>query len=159
MANLDENRLIIPIKKLNVDAVLPKRMRDGDIGYDLTFVVAEQVIIAPHEVGKFGTGLAIAIPHGYGVFFFDRSGLGMKGLKVHGGVIDPNYRGELIVGLCNNTMYPYVINKGERVAQMIVQKVEDADFIEVDDLDKTNRGTSGFGSSDYIKQYSDPIQG
>lgn len=164
MANIDENKLVIRFKKLNPNAKTPIRMRQGDGAYDLSCIKGG---IVSNGVSKFNTGIAVAIPDGYVGLLWCRGGLGMKGLDVHGGVIDSNYRGEIIVGLSNNSFieetndqgvidnyFPASIEvkDGDRIAQLIIQKSEDVDFIEVDDLDDTNRGVKGFGSSDNFPQ-------
>ena len=156
MANVDENKLVVKFKKLHPDAKVPVRMRQGDGAYDLSCIKGNTVL--DDRITKFNTGIAVAIPEGYVGLIWCRGGLGMKGLDVHGGVIDSNYRGEIIVWL-SSQCDSVTIKDGDRVAQLIIQKSEEVDFVEVDDLENTNRGQSGFGSSDYLKQYQDPIQG
>lgn len=156
MADLNENKLQVRFKKMHKDAKVPVKMRQGDGAYDLSCITSNTVL--NNRITKFNTGIAVAIPEGYVGLIWCRGGLGMKGLDVHGGVIDSNYRGEIIVGL-STIKDPVTIKAGDRVAQLIIQKSEDVDFIEVDDLENTNRGTQGFGSSDYINQYTDHIQG
>ena len=138
--------MVIPIKKLVPNAMVPKMMRFGDAGFDL--YALSSCVIKPGSTVAISTGLAMAIPPGYVGLVWDRSGLVIKSsLKIMGGVIDSNYRGEVRVGLTNLSTSEYVISVGDRVAQMLIQKVEVADFLEVDTLNESDRGAGGFGSS------------
>jgi dUTP pyrophosphatase len=134
------------VKRLHPDAQLPKYGRPGDAGLDLH--AAEDVTLVPHEQRIVKTGIALAIPPGAVGLVWDRSGMAAKnGVKTMAGVIDHTYRGELGVVLVNVTNRPYDVKKGDRVAQLLVQPIHTADVQEVDDLDETNRGDGGFGSS------------
>lgn len=165
MAALNENKLPVFFKKLHPDAKTPVRMRQGDGAYDLSCIEGGQISFDT-GITKFKTGIAVHIPDGYVGLLWCRGGLGMKGVDVHGGVIDSNYRGEIIVGLSLHSSdedmevrdlfvavpKPIDIKSGDRVAQLIIQKSEEVDFIEVEDLETTNRGSQGFGSSDNFPQ-------
>lgn len=146
----------IKIKKLTESAKLPTRGSEQAAGYDLYADSANigsknwVLKIYPGETVKIGTGIAVAIPDGYFGGIYARSGLSIKsGLapanKV--GVIDSDYRGELIVALHNHSDVPQLIHKGDRIAQLIVQPYYSFDWFPVDELDDTERGAGGFGSS------------
>jgi dUTP pyrophosphatase len=142
--------LNIPIIRLIDDAIIPIYAKLGDAGADL--VAAESVVL---ESGGgralISTGVAIAIPEGFAGFVQPRSGLALK----HGitclntpGLIDSGYRGELKVLLINtDPNEAFKINKGERIAQLVIQKVEECNFQEVEELPDSERGETGFGSS------------
>jgi dUTP pyrophosphatase len=138
----------IEVKLLHVDARVPARAHPGDAGVDLYSV--ESLVIPPGERRDVGTGLAVAVPPGYGGFVQARSGLAFKhGIMVANspGLIDSGYRGEVRVCLYNSGSEPFSIGVGERIAQLVVQRVEEPAFMEVADLTETFRGHGGFGSS------------
>ena len=141
--------MIIEIHKLTDNAVIPKYAKEGDAGADLVSI--EDVTLHPKQRILVATGLSMAIPMGYVGLIHPRSGLAFnKGLTVLNspGTIDAGYRGEVKVLLINHSQYePVTIQKGERIAQLIIQKVEFADFKEVDALSETERGEGGFGST------------
>jgi len=120
----------------------------GDAGSDLAS--NEPHTIAPGETVIVGTGLSMAIPDGYAGFVLPRSGLAVKhGVTVANapGLIDAGYRGELRVGLINHSAEPFSILVGDRIAQLVVMKVESPEYVEVDELESTTRGEGGFGST------------
>lgn len=138
----------IQVKRLNPDARLPAGAHPGDAGTDLFSV--ESVVIPPGDRRDVGTGLAIAIPLGYGGFVQPRSGLAFKnGIMVVNspGLIDSGYRGEVRICLYNSGSEPFTVEVGARIAQLVVQRVEAPDFVEANDLGDTSRGAGGFGSS------------
>ena len=141
----------VKVKKLNENARLPARATDGSAGADLYAVCDSAVTeIAAHETVLIHTGLAFEIPDGFVGLVFARSSLGTKrGLapanKV--GVIDSDYRGEVMVSLHNHTDNPAQIENGERIAQLVIVPFLKADFTEVPELDDTDRGAGGFGST------------
>lgn len=141
----------LKIKKLHPDAVLPRRATAGSAGMDLYACMKEPVTVQPHECVKFPTGLAIALPSaGYGAFIFARSGLAVKhGLSPANGVgvIDSDYRGEILVGLVNQFEEPYTVEPFERIAQMVILPVCLPEIEETDVLGDTERSDGGFGSS------------
>lgn len=146
---MSSDRLVLPIKRLDSDVILPSYAYEGDAGLDLRANV--DVDIAPFERKLIPTGLAVAIPEGFAGFVQPRSGLALKsGLSMANtpGLIDAHYRGELKVIAVNlDANEPIHISKGERIAQLVIQRVPVVSLIEVDELDKTDRGTGGFGSS------------
>lgn len=136
----------LKIKRLNKDAKIPNYARYGDAGLDLYAV--EDVMLAPNERAAVPTGIAMEIPDGYVGLIWDKSGLSIKhGLKTLGGVVDSGYRGEVLVGIVNLSDTEYIIQKGEKVAQMIIQKKEVIEVEEVKELSETARGEGGFGST------------
>lgn len=148
----------LPIKKLDSAAKLPTRGSKGAAGWDLyansyeDFNTNENWVlnIPPHATVKIGTGIAIALPKNTFGGIYPRSGMATKqGLapanKV--GVIDSDYRGEVIVALHNHSGFPQILHRGDRIAQLIVQPYISIDLIETDTLDETERGAGGFGST------------
>ena len=143
------DNIVMPIKRLDPTVELPTYAYEGDAGLDLRS--NEDVVLAPLERRLVSTGLAIAIPEGYAGFVQPRSGLALReGLSMANtpGLIDSHYRGELKVCAVNlDSTQPIHIEKGERIAQLVIQKVPVVTLVEVDELDTTDRGASGFGSS------------
>lgn len=142
--------MLIQIKKLNEKATIPTQGSRQAAGYDLYACADEDIVIAPHSTVKVGTGLSMAIPDGYFGAVFARSGLASKqGLRPSNcvGVIDSDYRGELIVALHNDTEAEATIHKNERIAQLIVMPFLSVEFEETEELDDTERGSGGFGST------------
>lgn len=141
--------LNVSIKRLDPSVQLPSYAYEGDAGLDLR--ANETVTIAPFERVLIPTGLAIGLPDGYAGFVQPRSGLALKlGLSIANtpGLIDAHYRGELKVIAVNLDAHEtIVIERGERIAQLVIQQVPVVHLVEVDELDETDRGTGGFGSS------------
>ena len=140
----------IAVKKLHPDAVLPTYGSAYAAGADLYALCEEELVFAPHETKLVKTGLAMEIPEGYAGFIYARSGLASKrGLapanKV--GVIDADYRGEVMVALHNHTETEQRVAPKERIAQLVVAPFLKADFEETDELSETVRGVGGFGST------------
>ena len=141
----------LKIKKLKDNAKIPKRATSGSAGMDLYACIDEPITLAPGQLAIVPTGIAIALPdNGCAAFLYARSGLGVK----HGiclsngvGVIDSDYRGEICAGLCNVSDKPYTITPDERVCQMVIAPVLTPDVVEVNELDDTDRGEGGFGST------------
>jgi dUTP pyrophosphatase len=139
----------LPIQRLRADAVLPARAYHGDAGLDLA--ACERVELRPGERAVVGTGLAVAIPEGYAGFVQPRSGLADRhGISIVNapGLIDSGYRGELKVILINtDTVHPFVVEPGMRMAQLVVLAVPELELTEVEQLPATVRGVRGHGSS------------
>lgn len=143
------------IKKLSEDAVIPKYATSGSAGFD--FVAIEDVEISPGETKLIKTGLAFAIPQGFEIQVRPRSGLSLKTkLRVSNapGTIDADFRGQVCViidniadSFCYNVSDIVHIKKGDRIAQGVLCPVYQADFVVVDELDDTERGPNGFGST------------
>jgi dUTP pyrophosphatase len=138
--------VIAKIKKLNKDAKLPNYARAGDAGLDIYSI--KDVILKPGERKAVRTGISCEIPCGYAFFVWDKSGLALReGIKTMAGVIDAGYCGEYQIVILNLSLKPYKIKKGEKIAQMILQKLETVEVEEVDELSESERGKGGFGSS------------
>jgi dUTP pyrophosphatase len=140
--------LKLKIKRLSNEVKLPNYHYEGDAALNLYSV--EDVLLKPNEQVSVKTGIAIIIPEGYTGLIWDRSGISIKhGIKTLGGVIDAGYRGEVAVGFINISKNDYQIQKGDKIAQMIIQKFENVSIEEVEELDDkdTHRGEKGFGSS------------
>lgn len=140
----------VPIKKIKENAMIPTYGTDFSAGADLYACISEPVTIQPGQTYLVSTGISIETPPGYGAFLFARSGLATKkGLapanKV--GVVDSDYRGEVMVALYNQSNVPAIIEPQERIAQMVFLPYVAANFIEVDTLSDTVRGEGGFGST------------
>lgn len=140
----------VPIARLDPTAALPHQAHDDDAGYDLV-ANEDATLVAGGGRALVPTGLAVAIPPGHGGFVLPRSGLALKhGVTVLNspGLIDPQYRGELKVLLVNtDPEADYEIHRGDRIAQLVIQKVEYVEWREQPDLDETTRDTFGFGST------------
>ena len=141
----------IRFKKLSEHATMPTKAHREDAGYDLYACMNyDMVFIPPHNTLMIPTDIAVAIPEGYFGGIYARSGLATKkGLRPANatGIIDSLYRGNIIVALHNDSDIDQCVQNGERIAQLIVQPYLQFDFTEVDELDNTERGEGGFGSS------------
>ena len=140
----------VKIKKLNENAIIPTYGTEYSAGADLYALLDSSVEIAPHETTFIHTGISVEIPEGYCGLIFARSSMGAKrGLapanKV--GVIDADYRGEIMVALHNHSEKIATVEPGERVAQLAIVPFLKAEFEEADDLTDTTRGAGGFGST------------
>ncbi|WP_431919939.1 dUTP diphosphatase [Amycolatopsis tucumanensis] len=137
------------LTRLDPGVPIPSYARPGDAGADL--VTTTDVVLAPGERVLVGTGVAIALPPGYAGFVHPRSGLAARtGLSVVNtpGTIDSGYRGEIKVCLVNHDRRePIRLARGDRIAQLVVQRVETAEFVEVAELAATERGAGGYGST------------
>ena len=149
----DENEYLETLKfvKLSKDAVIPKRATGGSAGLDLCACAGKSILLKPGERALIHTGIAISLPKSdFVALIFARSGLAIKhGITLSNGVgvIDSDYRGEICAGLCNMGKDPYTIKPNERIAQLVIIKVENFPPVEVKTLDSTERGTGGFGST------------
>ncbi|WP_239309621.1 dUTP diphosphatase [Frankia sp. Cj3] len=148
-ASPGSRRLGVLVRRLDPDLPLPAYAHAGDAGADL--VAARDVTLAPGERAMVGTGIAIALPEGYAAFVHPRSGLAARhGVSIVNapGTVDAGYRGEIKVLLVNTDLRASVhLRRGDRIAQLVVQRVEHAAFREVAELPGTARGTGGFGST------------
>lgn len=141
--------LELPVKLLDDSLPVPRYQRDGDAGFDLHSRV--DLMLAPGERAVIPTGLALAIPRGYAGFVLPRSGLAARrGITLVNspGLIDSGYRGEIRVVLLNTDLREaFQVKRGDRIAQMVIQRIEEVLLNHVDELDETERGTGGFGST------------
>ena len=139
------------VKKMRADAIIPTRATDGSAGFDLYACIDAPVEIEPHKCVGIPSGIAISLPDkNCAAFVFARSGLARK----HGiapvnavGVIDSDYRGEIVVALFNHSSEERTVEDGQRVAQLVITPYVTADFILSDELGNTERGSGGFGST------------
>jgi dUTP pyrophosphatase len=141
-------RRVFPDRDL--DLPLPAYRTPGSAGMDLAAALQEEVTLAPGEIRLIPTGLALAIPEGFEGQIRPRSGLALKhgiSLSNSPGTIDSDYRGEIGLPVINLGPRPYTIRRGERLAQLIIQRVYRASLQETDRLDPTERGSGGFGHS------------
>lgn len=142
----------VNIVKLRENAIVPVRATSGSAGYDLHACINKDLTIKKGELIRVPCGVAVELPSNeYAAFVFARSGLGMKyGISLSNGVgvIDSDYRGEIQVGLCRmSDGEPYTIKNGDRIAQMIVMRVNAVNFNLVGNLGESERGSGGFGST------------
>lgn len=143
----------IRVKRLRETAVLPRRGSVDAAGADLSACLDAPLTIAPHETVFVPTGISVEIPRGFAGFVFARSSVASKrdlapANKV--GVIDADYRGEILCALHNHGLSPQTIEPGERIAQLVILPVFAADYVEADELSDTARGAGGFGSTGRI---------
>ncbi len=141
----------LKIKKVRENAKIPTRATTGSAGMDLYACIDEPITLKKGDKAIIPTGIAIGLqdPH-FAAFIYARSGLAIKhgiGLLNSVGVIDSDYRGEICVGVIKQTDPEYTIEPFERIAQMVIEPVELPEIIEVNDLDDTDRGAGGFGST------------
>ena len=164
----------IKVKRINENAIMPVYAHEGDTGFDI--YTSEDVIIAARSTAAVPTGLKFELPEGYGVMVRNRSGNTLKGvdgiyqtflddlgnmflpkevqkmdIKVQIGTIDNGYRGEVKILATNNEMHDVKILKGTKLAQGIVEKINRTNFIEVSELNESDRRENGFGSTDIKK--------
>lgn len=138
--------MALKIKKLNAQAIIPTRSTPGAAGYDL--YSCESCVIPSGCRGVVATGVSIILPYGVYGRVAPRSGLAVKnGIQVGAGVVDPDYRGEVKVVLFNHDTNSFTIEPGHRIAQLILERFESPSVEEVDIMDDTERGESGFGST------------
>lgn len=148
-SSLEGGRLPITVRRLDPGLPVPEYAHPGDAGADL--YAAADVHLEPGERATVPTGLAIALPEGYAAFVHPRSGLAARhGVTVVNapGTVDAGYRGEIRVTLLNtDTTTPVKLARGDRIAQMVIQRVERAEFVEAEELPDSVRGAGGFGST------------
>jgi len=140
----------ILIKKTNKEVTIPKYKTDGSSGVDLSAFLDKEVVIKPNSSELIPTGLQVAIPEEFEIQIRPRSGLAAKesiGVLNSPGTIDSDYRGELKIILFNHSNKDFIINNGDRIAQMVLVPILKMEFEEVDSLPDTVRGQGGFGST------------
>ncbi len=146
------------LRRLDPDLPAPRYAREGDAGADLC--TAEDVSLAPGERVLVRTGVALAVPEGWAAFVHPRSGLAAReGLTIVNapGTVDAGYRGEVLVNLLNtDPLRTVVLQRGDLVAQVVFQRVGQAEFVEVDQLPCSDRGTGGHGSTGGVSQWRAP---
>lgn len=146
---MEEGRIPITVHRIDPGLPLPEYAHDGDAGADLRTSV--DAVLEPGERATLPTGLAIALPQGHAAFVHPRSGLAARhGVTIVNapGTVDSGYRGEIRVTLLNTDAHaPVKFERGDRIAQLVIQRVERAAFVEADSLPDTERGAGGFGST------------
>lgn len=143
--------MLIKFQRVLAEAIIPHYAHQGDAGMDI--FSAEETVIKAGEIKSVKTGLKMEMTDGFVGLVWDKSGLALKnGIKTMAGVIDSGYRGEIEVVLMNLGDNDYKIEKGQKIAQMLIQKVERAEIEEVKNLNETSRGGGGFGSTGLFKK-------
>lgn len=146
---MSDERVVLRVLRIDKDVPLPSYAHEGDAGLDL--FSREEVVLKPFERKLVGTGIKVEIPRGYAGFVQPKSGRAAKeGLSIVNtpGLIDSGYRGEVKAILINlDPEKEIVIKKGEKIAQLVIQKVETVSVMEVEELSETSRGEGGFGST------------
>ncbi len=139
----------IEVKRLSDTAKIPRYATTGSAAADICADCPDGLLLAKGERMLIGTGIALAIPTGFVGLVFARSGLASRGIALSNsvGVIDSDYRGELKIALCNNSEADYVIERGQRIAQLAIMPIEQGSFVESLALPDTERGDGGFGST------------
>lgn len=137
------------IKKLSEKAIIPEYKTFGSSGFDISACIDSDVIIQPQAIALIKTGLSIQLPEGFEAQVRSRSGLSLKGIFVINspGTIDNDYRGEICVILANFSENSFKVEYGMRIAQVVIAKYEQFAIKNIDTLDKTQRGSGGFGST------------
>ena len=156
---LDQIELPVKIKKLHQDAVIPKYAKDGDAGMDITCIDDGKIEMNANGVIKtYRTGIAVAIPEGYVGLIYPRSSIFKTGLRMCNsvGVIDSGYRGEILFKFDVIAMNSKPYKKGDRIGQIIITPYPSIEFTEVDELDNTERGDAGFGSTNEQDKTKNP---
>ena len=137
----------LKVKKLTYDAIVPTRGSDGAVGYDL---YSSEDAVVPNQAGRalVGTGITVVLPPGVYGRVAPRSGLAVKHcINVGAGVIDPDYTGEIKVVLFNHGLNDFEIKKGDRIAQLVLERCETPPIEEISIVEDTDRGSDGFGST------------
>jgi len=148
---MQTTRVKIKIKKLHPDAIIPSYAHSGDAGMDI--FSCEDAVIKSNQRALISTGLAIELPEGYVSLIWDKSGIASKfGITKMAGVIEHTYRGEYKILLLNTSDKEYIIKKGEKIAQLLIQPIITAEIEEVNELSESKRGTNGFGSTGLTKK-------
>jgi dUTP pyrophosphatase len=139
----------VQVRRLDPDVPLPIYAMRGDAGADIVTTV--DAVLAPGQRAMLPTGIAIALPDGYAAFVHPRSGLAARtGMSLVNapGTVDSGYRGEITINVINHDpVAPIVLRRGDRIAQLVIQRVEVGEFVEVDALPASHRGTGGHGST------------
>lgn len=135
----------LKVQRIHEDAKLPVYQHKGDAGLDIFSSI--DCVLEAGEVKPVPTGIKVAVPEGHVGLVWDKSGISLKGVHRLAGVIDSGYRGEVRVVMVNLGDEPFVIKKGMKIAQLLVQSVSEVEVAEVEELKKTPRGEEGFGST------------
>ena len=149
LAYSNNRRIILKIKKLHEGAMVPQSATSGSAGLDLCARIDAAMQIQPHEFNMVSTGLSFEIPKGHFGILCPRSGLGKEGITLANtiGIIDSDYRGEVAMMVKNNNDFPFIINNGMRLAQLVIVPYFSPTIEVVEELTETVRGSGGFGST------------
>lgn len=143
--------MLIKFQKILDEAIIPHYAHPGDAGMDI--FSAEDAVIKAGERKNIKTGVKMEMPEGFVGLVWDKSGLALKnGIKTMAGVIDAGYRNEIIIVLANLSQEDFEIKNGQKIAQMLIQKVEQAEIEEAEELSETKRSDGGFGSTGLFKK-------
>lgn len=134
------------VKKLHPEAKLPKYAHPEDAGMDL-YSLKDVVVKPDNRIYNVETGIALEIPSGYCGLIWDKGGVSQKAIHTVGGVFDTGYRGDITVGVVNLGKEDYIIEKGDKIAQLLIQSVEHPGLIEQTELSRSARGINRFGST------------
>lgn len=137
--------MVLKVKRIQKDAKLPHYSHKGDAGLDI--FSASACVLKAGDVKPVPTGIQVAIPEGFVGLIWDKSGISLKGVHRLAGVIDSGYRGEVKVVMANLGDRPFVIEKGMKIAQILIQPVTMVKVLESEELEETSRGEKGFGST------------
>jgi dUTP pyrophosphatase len=135
----------LKVKRIHNDAKIPSYGHKGDAGLDVFSVIDHE--LRPREAMAVPTGIQMEIPEGYVGLIWDKSGISLQGVHRLAGVVDAGYRGEVKVVMINLGEESFIISKGMKIAQILVQPVESVDVIDVSELEDSSRGEGGFGST------------
>jgi dUTP pyrophosphatase len=135
----------LKVKRIHKDAKIPLYQHKGDAGLDVFSSINH--VLEAGEVKAVPTGIKIAIPKDFVGLLWDKSGISLRGVHRLAGVIDSGYRGEVKVVMANLGKEPFVVEKGMKIAQLLIQPVSEVKIIEAEELDETSRGEEGFGST------------
>jgi len=135
----------LKVKRIHEDAKLPLYQHKGDAGLDIFSSI--DCVLEKGEVKPVSSGIKVAIPEGYVGLIWDKSGISLKGVHKLAGVVDSGYRGEVKVVMVNLGDEPFVIEKGMKIAQLLIQPINEVEVVEVEELEETSRGEEGFGST------------
>jgi len=135
----------LKVKRISKEAKLPSYQHKGDAGLDI--FAAMGCILGPGEAKAIPTGIKIAVPEGYVGLLWDKSGISLRGIHRLAGVIDSGYRGEVKVVMVNLGKDLFRVEKGMKIAQLLIQPVTEVNVVETDELGETIRGEEGFGST------------
>lgn len=138
---------ILKFKKLTENAILPNKAFPSDACYDVS--APNRVVLKSGEITKVSLDFAVSCPDGYKLCLYSRSGLASKGILLTNsiGIVDPNYRGSLAAAFYNTSDTDFIVESGDRILQMAIEKIWEFKIEEVNELDETDRGSGGFGSS------------
>lgn len=141
----------VQFKKCHEDAIIPKYAHSTDSGMDI-FAIDNHSLYSSNTV-RVRTGLQMILPSGYEAQIRPKIGLSLKGLHIHLGTIDNGYEGEIMINVCCLNNREYVIKKGEKIAQIVIQKIEQFEVEEIFEIEnKSTRGSGGFGSTGLLNE-------